>query len=308
MARPKVIVILGTTACGKSGLGVALAKQFDGEIVSADSRQVYRGLDLGTGKITPQEMEGVPHHLLDVVNPGEPYSVAQFQQAAYAALDDIISRGRLPFLVGGTGLYLRAVTEGFTFVDAPPDPALRAELEGKSSRELYELWQVNTGQTLNHSEQNNHQRLVRLVEKALSGERGEAPQLPRYDCLLLGVNYPREEVCRRIDRRLLARLEAGMVEEVAGLRDKGVPDDFLERLGLEYRYILWYLTGRLESREALVQELGQAIKRFAKRQVVWFKGDRDVLWLDMLADPLAQATQAIQSFLCAGGPSNLDGF
>ena len=301
MAKPKLIVILGTTACGKSGLGVMLARQFGGEIVSADSRQVYRGLDLGTGKITPEEMEGVPHHLLDVVEPGQPYSVAEYQQGAYAAIDQILARGRLPFLVGGTGLYLRAVTEGFTFVEAPPDPVLRAQLESKSSGELYQLWQEHTGRTLNHSEQNNHQRLVRLVEKALSGEGAEAPRAPRYDCLLLGVNYPREEVCRRIDRRLQARLDAGMVEEVAGLRALGVPDEFLERLGLEYRYILWYLTGRLESREELFQALGQAIKRFAKRQVVWFKADRDVLWLDMQADPVTQAAGAIAEFLGRDG-------
>lgn len=301
MAKPKLIVILGTTACGKSGLGVTLARQFGGEIVSADSRQVYRGLDLGTGKITPEEIEGVPHHLLDVVEPGQPYSVAEYQQGAYAAIDQILARGCLPFLVGGTGLYLRAVTEGFTFVEAPPDPVLRAQLEGKSSGELYQLWQEHTGRTLNHSEQNNHQRLVRLVEKALSGEGAEAPRDPRYDCLLLGVNYPREEVCRRIDLRLQARLDAGMVEEVAGLRAQGVPDEFLERLGLEYRYILWYLTGRLESREALFQALGQAIKRFAKRQVVWFKADRDVLWLDMQAAPVTQAAGAIAEFLSRDG-------
>ena len=133
MALPKLIVVLGTTACGKSGLGVELAKHFGGEIVSADSRQVYRGLDLGTGKVTEEEMEGVPHHMLDVVEPNQPYSVAEFQAGAYAAIDGILSRGNTPFLVGGTGLYVRAVTEGFTFTDARPDPALRAKLEGKTT-------------------------------------------------------------------------------------------------------------------------------------------------------------------------------
>ena len=139
MALPKLIVVLGTTACGKSGLGVELAKRFGGEIVSADSRQVYRGLDLGTGKVTEEEMEGVPHHMLDVVEPNQPYSVAEFQAGAYAAIDGILSRGNTPFLVGGTGLYVRAVTEGFTFTDARPDPALRAKLEGKTTAELYAL-------------------------------------------------------------------------------------------------------------------------------------------------------------------------
>jgi len=148
MALPKLIVVLGTTACGKSGLGVELAKRFGGEIVSADSRQVYRGLDLGTGKVTEEEMEGVPHHMLDVVEPNQPYSVAEFQAGAYAAIDGILSRGNTPFLVGGTGLYVRAVTEGFTFTDARPDPALRAKLEGKTTAELYALLRWLDGYTV----------------------------------------------------------------------------------------------------------------------------------------------------------------
>ena len=217
MALPKLIVVLGTTACGKSGLGVELAKHFGGEIVSADSRQVYRGLDLGTGKVTEEEMEGVPHHMLDVVEPNQPYSVAEFQAGAYAAIDGILSRGNTPFLVGGTGLYVRAVTEGFTFTDARPDPALRAKLEGKTTAELYALLREKTGVTLTDGEEFNRQRLMRSVEKALSGQWESPPPRPRYDCLLLGVTFPRDVVCHRIDERLQARLDAGMVEEVAAL-------------------------------------------------------------------------------------------
>ena len=204
MALPKLIVVLGTTACGKSGLGVELAKRFGGEIVSADSRQVYRGLDLGTGKVTEEEMEGVPHHMLDVVEPNQPYSVAEFQAGAYAAIDGILSRGNTPFLVGGTGLYVRAVTEGFTFTDARPDPALRAKLEGKTTAELYALLREKTGVTLTDGEEFNRQRLMRSVEKALSGQWESPPPRPRYDCLLLGVTFPRDVVCRRIDERLQA--------------------------------------------------------------------------------------------------------
>lgn len=293
---PTLVVVLGTTACGKSGLGVELAKRFQGEIVSADSRQVYRGLDLGTGKITPEEMEGVPHHMLDVVDPDQPYSVADFQQGAYGAIDGILKRGKLPFLVGGTGLYVRAVTEGFSFVDVPPDPALRASLEGQNAEALYTLWQAETGGELNESERRNRQRLIRLVEKARMGG-GEAPCQPRYHCLLLGVTYPREEVCRRIDQRLRRRLDNGMIEEVAALRAAGVSDGFLEGLGLEYRYLLWYLTGKLDSRAALEDALGRAIKRFAKRQMAWFRRDREVLWLDMTDNPVEQAAQAITAFL-----------
>ena len=297
MSLPKLIVVLGTTACGKSGLGVELARRFDGEIVSADSRQVYKGLDLGTGKVTEEEMEGVPHHMLDVVEPNQPYSVADFQAGAYAAVDDILARGKTPFLVGGTGLYVRAVTEGFTFTDARPDPALRAELEGKTTEELYALLREKTGVTLTGGEENNRHRLMRSVEKALSGRWESPPPRPRYDCLLLGVTYPRTEVCRRIDARLQARIDAGMLDEVAKLRANGATDAFLEGLGLEYRYILRYLTGQIPTLDGLRDELGRAIKRFAKRQMVWFKKDRDVLWLDMEGDFLTQAVRAVEGFL-----------
>ena len=298
MALPKLIVILGTTACGKSGLGVELARHVGGEIVSADSRQVYRGLDLGTGKVTEEEMGGVPHHLLDVVDPNESYSVAQFQRDAYAAIDDILARGKVPLLVGGTGLYVRAVAEGYTFRDSQPDPALRAELEGKSAEELYAIFREKTGRTLTGGEENNRHRLVRTLEKVLAGEDlTEAPRDPHYQVLQLGMTYPREELCRRIDERLIRRLDDGMVEEVERLREAGATDAFLEGLGLEYRYILWYLTGKLPDREALIDELGRAIKRFAKRQMVWFKKDRDVLWLDTAGDPLAQAEAVADAFL-----------
>lgn len=297
MALPKLVVILGPTACGKSGLGVTLAKKYGGEIVSADSRQVYRGLDLGTGKIMPDEMEGVPHHLLDVAEPGEQYSVARFQQEAYAALDGIVDRGRLPFLVGGTGLYLRSVAEGYVFHEAPPDPGLRAELEALPTEALRQRL-LDAGVELDVDAWNNRPRLVRLTEKLQSGgdPHAEAERGPRYEVLTLGVAYPREVVCQRIDKRLVARLDAGMAEEVHALRSQGVSDDFLYGLGLEYRYILRHLTGEL-TREELIDELGKAIKRFAKRQVSWFKKDKDVHWLDMSADPIAEATGLIDAFL-----------
>ena len=298
MSLPKLIVILGPTARGKSRLGVTLAKKYGGEIVSADSRQVYRGLDLGTGKITPEEMEGVPHHLLDVVDPGEPFSVARFQSMAYDAIDGVITRGRLPFLVGGTGLYVRAVSEGYVFHKTPPDPTLRAELGGLPIEALRARLTAQ-GVALDQDCYHNRPRLVRLLEKSLNGEdaHAEAERRPRYDVLTLGAAYSRETVCRRIDARLIARLEDGMVEEVAALRAGGVSDEFLEGLGLEYRYILRYLTGAIPTEEAFVEELGRAIKRFAKRQVSWFKKDRDVHWLDMSADPSAEGAQLIDSFL-----------
>ena len=296
-ALPKLVAVLGPTACGKSGLGVALARRFDGEVVSADSRQVYQGLDLGTGKVTPEEMEGVPHHMLDVADPGEMYSVADFQAGAYAAIDGILSRGRVPFLVGGTGLYLRSVTEGFVFSDAQPDPALREKLEALSTPELRALVEEKTGAVLSGGEENNRHRLVRAAEKALSGGWETPPARPRYHCLLLGVTYPRQTVCDRIDQRLQARSDAGMIDEVANLRAAGVSDEFLDRLGLEYRFILHFLQGDVRDLEELKILLGTAIKQFAKRQMSWFRKDKNVLWLDMEADPIAQAAQAVSAFL-----------
>jgi len=298
---PKIVVILGPTACGKSGLGVILAKRFAGEIVSADSRQVYRGLDLGTGKITAREMDGVPHHLLDVIRPGEPYSAARFQREAYEAIDGILARGRLPFLVGGTGLYVRAVSEGYVFRQGAPDPALRGRLEAMSTQALQERLAA-AGVALDEDCRNNRPRLIRLIEKRESGgdPRAENPRAPRYQTLSLGVSYPRELLYQRINTRLRRRLDAGMVEEVARLREQGVTDAFLEGLGLEYRYITYFLQGRLSSEEELEEKLGQAIRRFAKRQVTWFKKDRDVHWLDMDAGPALQADALIRSFLKEG--------
>lgn len=294
----KLVVVLGTTACGKSGLGVELALRFGGEIVSADSRQVYRGLDLGTGKITTEETKGVPHYLLDIVSPNESYSVAQFQQDAYAAIDDILSRGKPPFLVGGTGLYVRAVAEGYTFQEAKPDPELRARLEQQDAPALYALFQEKTGLTLSESERHNRQRLIRTLEKVFHGDSlTESPRNLRYQVLQLGMTYPREVLNQRIEERLWRRVNDGMIEEVANLRANGATDAFLEGLGLEYRHILWYLQGRYQSVDQLCEELGRAIRQFAKRQVSWFKKDRDVLWLDTDGDFLAQATEAVERFL-----------
>ena len=189
--------------------------------------------------------------------------------------------GKHPLPGGGTGLYVRAVTEGFTFTDARPDPALRAKLEGKTTAELYALLREKTGVTLTDGEEFNRQRLMRSVEKAPLRPVGEPPAPPPVRLPAAGGDLPRDLVCRRIDERLQARLDAGMVEEVAALPRRRGRRLLLEGLGLEYRYILWYLTGKIPTLDALKDELGRAIKRFAKRQMVWFQKDRDVLWLDM---------------------------
>lgn len=292
----KLIVIAGTNASGKSGLGVELAGRWNGEIVSADSRQVFRGLDLGSGKITPEEMRGVPHHLIDVCQPGDFFSMADFQRLAYAAIDDIQAQGRLPFLVGGTGLYVDAVAEGYELSDRAPDLALRAKLETYTTPELYQMLLEKLPGT--EIDPKNRNRVMRALERLAADDYHPGRRQPRYQVLKLGVSWDRETLKRRIDERLERRLSQGMVQEVQGLLDAGVDREFLMKLGLEYRYLTRYLDGEM-SYEQMVLELGNAIKKFAKRQVTWFKKDPAIHWLDMRADPAAQASRLIDQFLQA---------
>ena len=291
----KLIVIAGTNASGKSGLGVELALRYGGEIVSADSRQVFRGLDLGSGKIAPEEMKGVPHHLIDVCDPGDFFSMHDFQRLAYGAIDGIIARGRLPFLVGGTGLYVACVTEGYVMSDNPPDLAYRAYLETFETPELFKMLVKAVPDT--DVEPKNRNRVMRLLEKLHAGDDHVPHSQPRYECLKLGVTWDRETLKKRIDERLQRRLDAGMIDEVRGLIDRGVSVGFLKKLGLEYRYITQYLIGEIPSEAEMVELLATAIKQFAKRQMTWFRRDKGITWLDMTGNPVAQACEAIDGFL-----------
>ncbi|MEA4928086.1 MAG: tRNA (adenosine(37)-N6)-dimethylallyltransferase MiaA [Candidatus Limiplasma sp.] len=292
---PRMVAVVGTNASGKSGLGVELALRYGGEVISADSRQVYRGLDLGSGKLTPAEMRGVPHHLLDVCVPPTLFSVADFQELAYAAADGILARDRLPFLVGGTGLYVAAVTEGYTLSQTTPDLAYRVVLETFDTPALYRQLLAACPET--DIDPANRNRVMRALEKLHDGDPGPGPRCPRYRVLKLGVTWPRQTLCARIDERLTARLAQGMVAEVEGLLQKGVPADFLRRLGLEYRYLCAYLQGEYADLPTMAAELAQAIKRFAKRQMTWFRRDPAIHWLDMTSDPVAEACRLVDAFL-----------
>ena len=294
----KLIAVVGTNASGKSSLGVRLARAFDGEIVSADSRQVYRGMDLGSGKIRPEDMMGVKHHLLDVVEPGEFFSMADFQRLAYRAIDDICARGKIPFLVGGTGLYVDSVTKGYELSDKAPDLKYRDELETLSTPELYSmLMEKQPGLDI---DPNNRNRVMRVLEKLHDGDSALPAARPRYDVLTLGVRWDRETLKKRIDERLDRRTAEGMIDEVRRLRAEGAGDEFLLKLGLEYRYITEYLTGVWPDEETMLKELSLAIKRFAKRQVTWFKRDESIYWLDMTANPYEEACGKIEDFLKNG--------
>ena len=291
---PKLIVIEGTNASGKSSLGVKLASRFNGEIVSADSRQVFRRLDLGSGKITPEEMNGVPHHLLDVRAPGEFFSMADFQRLAYEAIDGILSRDRVPFLVGGTGLYVDAVADGYNLSEKAPDLGLRARLETYETPELYEMLKQQIPDT--EIDPRNRHRVMRALERLEADDYHPVGKTPRYELLKLGVTWPREILKQRIDERLEKRLDEGMVDEVRALLDEGVSEEFMVKLGLEYKYLTWYLTGKI-GYEQMVEELGNAIKKFAKRQMTWFRRDPRIHWLDMSKDPAAEAAGLISDFL-----------
>ena len=291
---PKLIVIEGTNASGKSSLGVELAARFGGEIVSADSRQVYERLDLGSGKITRDEMRGVPHHLLDVRKPGEFFSMADFQRLAYEAIDGIFSRGKVPFLVGGTGLYVDAVADGYELSDRAPDHSLRAHLETYDTPALYDMLKEKLPNT--DIDPRNRHRVMRALERLAADDWHPAAKSPRYTLLKLGVTWPREILKQRIDERLERRLAEGMVDEVKALLDEGISEEFLVKLGLEYKYLTWYLTGKI-TYEQMTEELGNAIKKFAKRQMTWFRRDPRIRWLDMSADPVKEASELIQNFL-----------
>lgn len=282
-----VIVVLGTNASGKSSLGVELARHFDGEIISADSRQVYTGLDLGTGKLTAEEMRGVPHHLIDVADPvKDVYSVVDFQRDARRCIGEISARGRVPMIVGGTGLYIRSVVRGYVFPDVRPDPALRGELADLGVPELLgrlravdpAAAEAMAADRVRHA---TPRRLIRAIELAKAGHpvHLELTEQPPERFLLLGLTWPPEELRRRIEVRLRARIEEGMIEEVIALRKAGLGDATLHGFGLEYRYVLRYLEGGYESSESFETDLARAIFRFAKRQMSWYRRDDGIRWL-----------------------------
>ncbi len=285
-----LLVILGPTASGKTRLGVAAAQQFNGEIISADSRQVFRGMDIGTGKDLA-EYDDIPYHLIDIAEAGSEFSVFDFQERFIEAFKDIQSRGRLPMLVGGTGLYLDAALRRYQLVKVPENPALRAEMVELSLTELQQrLLQLRPEQH-NTSDLQDRGRLVRAIEIA-TGERDTPPlPLPAIEPLVFGVRWDRPVLRKRITERLKQRIAEGMIEEVLGLHDTGIPYSSLEYYGLEYRFIAQHLQGQL-NRNDMVQKLNSAIHQFAKRQETWFRRMEKqgvvIHWLDGCGDPLSQ--------------------
>ncbi|MEK7071404.1 MAG: tRNA (adenosine(37)-N6)-dimethylallyltransferase MiaA, partial [Patescibacteria group bacterium] len=281
MSKNKVLVIVGQTATGKSKLAVRLAKKFHGEIISADSRQVYKGLDLGTGKITKKEMRDVPHHLLNVVNPKTRFTVSRYKKLAEKKLKEIIARKKVPIICGGTGFYLDAVTKGMVLPEVPPNPTLRKKLAFKSDRYLMLMLQKLDPKRAKNIDPKNKVRLIRAIE--IVRKLGQVPRLatrsPNYEFIKIGLQVPTETLKRKIKFRLKKRLRAGMAIEVYDLNKKGVPWKRFLELGFDQRYTALYLQGKINEREML-EKLFKENWQYAKRQMTWFKRDPEIKWFD----------------------------
>ena len=299
-----LVSIVGPTACGKTSLAVELALSVPGaEIISADSRQVYRGMDIGTGKdIAEYTRDGVtvPSHLLDIVDAGEKYNLFEFQRDFLAAYEDIRSRGAYPIMCGGSGLYVESVLKGYRLLPVPENPALRAKLEEKSLEELTALL-ATYKQLHNNTDTDNKKRAIRAIEieEYYRTCPVEERYFPQINALTIGVQVDREVRRERISRRLLERLDCGMVDEVRGLLDSGLQPDQLIYYGLEYKYLTLYLTGAMGYDE-MVSGLEIAIHQFAKRQMTWFRGMEkrgvDIHWVDA-SRPLPEVVEHIKSMM-----------
>ena len=308
MQNHKMITILGPTASGKTSVAAALALRTGGEIISADSRQVYRRMDIGTGKDLADYTIGdvhIPYHLIDIAEPGTKYNLFQYQQDFHTAYNDIRSRGKLPILCGGTGLYIEAVLGGYSLSPVPQNQALRDSLEGKSLEELtqmlVDLKRKNGSNMHNRTDVDTAQRAIRAIEIETYNIEHPTPerQMPLVDSLIIGINIDRELRREKITRRLKARLEEGMCDEIRSLIDGGVNPDDLIYYGLEYKFVTEYVVGKT-SYEEMFRQLEIAIHQFAKRQMTWFRGMErrgyTIHWIDA-AQSMDEKVEAIMSLM-----------
>lgn len=286
----KIISIIGITSSGKSDLAIFLARKFSGEIVSADSRQVYVGLDWCSGKVTKQEQKIVPHHLIDVAKIGERFTLFDFQKQAYEAIDKILEKNKLPILCGGTGLYSRSVVEGYNLAEGKEDSELRSMLQNKTLEELEKLCKEKG---IEFSSEPTKRRLIRILEKQESGEKESEP---RYEVLQIGIKFSREEIYERIKIRLEKRMP-NMIKEIDELIKGGADVDFLKSLGLEAKLVTEYLQGEFESYDAFFEELYKQERHFAKRQNTWYNKEKNVVWLDAGDDLYKNAESKVKQFL-----------
>lgn len=289
--KKPMIILTGPTAVGKTDLSIQLAKAMNGEIISADSMQVYRHMDIGSAKVTPEEMDGVPHHLIDVLEPEEEFNVVVFQKLAKEALTGIYERGHIPIIVGGTGFYIQALLYDIDFTENDGDTAIRRELEKLAQTQgagcLHQMLQEIDPESAASIHQNNVKRVIRAIEFyrqtgkkiSLHNEQEREKQSP-YQFLYYVLDTDRKTLYERIDRRVDLMMEHGLVDEVKHLADMGCTRDMVSMQGLGYKEILDYLSGEIPLEKA-VYILKRDTRHFAKRQITWFKRERDVRWLEL---------------------------
>jgi len=296
MNKPKVIAIVGPTASGKTSLAIKIAKRFNGEIISADSRQVYRGLDIGSAKVTKAEMDGIPHHLLDVADPKDTYTAADFKREATVAMEAIWVRGKLPIVAGGTFFYIDTLLKRVNLPEVSPNEELRALLEEKSPSELLAILHQLDASYAELVDKDNKRRLIRAIEIATA--LGHVPEADNsaspYDILTIGITINKDNYEQVLRQRLIDRLDQGLIVEVETLLSQGITHERLESLGLEYRYVSRFLTGEI-TRDEMITQIVLKSRQFAKRQMTWLKRDKAIKWFKK--DEVQQVNEEITAFL-----------
>ena len=279
--KRKIIVILGPTASGKSALAVKMAKKINGEIISADSRQVYKGLDIGSGKITKKEMSGIPHYCLEIVHPKKIFTVVDFKKRADEAIEKIFAKNKTPIIVGGTGLYIQAIVDNIVLPEVKPDWKLRKELEKKTTEEMFKMLKKLDPERARSIDAKNPRRLIRAIE--IAKKIGKIPKLKSMsrrdlDIRQIGIKLPDEILKKNIEKRIKKMLKGGLVAETNKLRKSGLSWKRIYELGFEYRYPALFLRGKISKDEMLAKMLIEN-RQYAKRQMTWFKRDKIIKWI-----------------------------
>jgi tRNA dimethylallyltransferase len=288
--KPPLLVLIGPTAIGKTRLSIEIAKRYGCEIISGDSMQVYRGMDIGTAKITSGEMEGIPHHMIDICEPDYPFSVAEFQSRVRELIDEIASRGSIPFIVGGTGLYIESLCYDFQFSEVGSDEEFREEqrrfLELHGNEALHERLRIIDPGSADKLHFNDTRRVIRALEivhmtgRTMSEQLAGQEKISPYSLCIVGLTTQRDILYKRIEARIDAMLEAGLVDEVRGLLERGISRKHISMQGLGYKDIAVYLDGEVSYEEA-VRLLKRNTRHFAKRQLSWFRHMKDIEWLEV---------------------------
>jgi tRNA dimethylallyltransferase len=300
MSNNKILVIVGQTTVGKSDLAVYLAKKFNGEVISADSRQVYKGLNIATGKITKKEMRGVKHHLLDICSPKKVFNVSDFKKLAEKSIDDILERNKLPIICGGTGFYIDAVVKNQILPEVKPNLKLRQRLEKLTTKKLFAtLLKLDKARARN-IDKNNRVRLIRAIEIAKT--IGKVPKIKqennKYQFLQIGIKIDREILKEKINKRVLARIKKGMINEARKLHQNGLSFKRMRELGLEYRFLADFLQNTKQTKEdkqKLILDIEKADLDYAKRQLTWFKRDKNIKWFEV--DEVLNIEKEVKGFL-----------